>query len=100
MESRIQHKSNELSGGQRQRVAIARALVNKPAIILARTYRQPRLPEGNESMALFERLHAEGNTIVIVTHEHDIAECAHRISHISDGVVTKTKRRAGNISSQ
>ena len=78
---------------------IARALVNNPAIILARTYRQPRLPEENEIMALFRSSPPDGNAIVLVTHEHDIAEYAHRI-HISDGVVTKTKRRAGNISSQ
>jgi putative ABC transport system ATP-binding protein len=90
MESRMSHKPNELSGGQRQRVAIARALVNKPAIILADE------PTGNldsqtgkEIMALFDRLHAEGNTIVLVTHEHDIAEYAHRIIYIKDGVVAR-----------
>jgi putative ABC transport system ATP-binding protein len=90
MESRMGHKPNELSGGQRQRVAIARALVNKPAIILADE------PTGNldsqtgsEIMALFDRLHSEGNTIVLVTHEHDIAEYAHRIIYIKDGVVAK-----------
>jgi putative ABC transport system ATP-binding protein len=90
MEARMGHKPNELSGGQRQRVAIARALVNKPAIILADE------PTGNldsqtgsEIMALFDRLHSEGNTIVLVTHEHDIAEYAHRIIYIKDGVVAK-----------
>jgi putative ABC transport system ATP-binding protein len=90
METRMHHKPNELSGGQRQRVAIARALVNKPAIILADE------PTGNldsqtgkEIMALFDRLHAEGNTIVLVTHEHDIAEYAHRIIYIKDGVVAR-----------
>ena len=94
MESRMQHKPNELSGGQRQRVAIARALVNKPAIILADE------PTGNldsqtgtEIMTLFDRLHAEGNTIVLVTHEHDIAEYAHRIIHIRDGVVAKDEAK-------
>ena len=88
MESRMSHKPNELSGGQRQRVAIARALVNNPSIILADE------PTGNldsqtgvEIMALFDRLHQQGNTIVLVTHEHDIAEYAHRIIHIKDGQV-------------
>jgi putative ABC transport system ATP-binding protein len=94
MESRMHHKPNELSGGQRQRVAIARALVNKPSIILADE------PTGNldsqtglEIMALFDRLHAEGNTIVLVTHEHDIAEYAHRVIHIRDGVVAKDEQK-------
>jgi putative ABC transport system ATP-binding protein len=90
MEARMGHKPNELSGGQRQRVAIARALVNKPAIILAD---EPTgnldSQTGNEIMALFDRLHSEGNTIVLVTHEHDIAEYAHRIIYIKDGVVAK-----------
>ena len=88
MEPRMNHKPNELSGGQRQRVAIARALVNSPSIILADE------PTGNldsqtgvEIMALFDRLHQQGNTIVLVTHEHDIAEYAHRIIHIKDGKV-------------
>jgi len=95
MESRMHHKPNELSGGQRQRVAIARALVNDPSIILADE------PTGNldsqtgvEIMALFDRLHQQGNTIVLVTHEHDIAEYAHRVIHIRDGQVFSDQKTA------
>jgi putative ABC transport system ATP-binding protein len=90
MESRMMHKPSELSGGQRQRVAIARALVNRPSIILADE------PTGNldsqtgtEIMAILDGLQAQGNTIVLVTHEHDIAEYAHRVVHIKDGVVER-----------
>ncbi len=86
---RMMHKPNELSGGQRQRVAIARALVNSPSILLADE------PTGNldsktgdEIMTLFERLHEQGNTIILVTHEHDIAAHAHRIIHVRDGRVS------------
>jgi putative ABC transport system ATP-binding protein len=89
LSSRMNHKPNELSGGQRQRVAIARALVNRPSIILADE------PTGNldsktsvEIMALFDTLHANGNTIVLVTHEPDIAEYADRIISIRDGTVS------------
>lgn len=90
---RVTHKPNELSGGQRQRVAIARALVNHPSILLADE------PTGAldtktsiEIMALFEKLHAEGNTIILVTHEADIAERAHRIITIRDGEIEKDEK--------
>jgi putative ABC transport system ATP-binding protein len=93
LEQRMYHKPNELSGGQRQRVAIARALVNNPSILLAD---EPTgnldTATGNEIMGLFERLHQQGNTIVLVTHEHDIALHAHRIIHVRDGKVEKDER--------
>jgi putative ABC transport system ATP-binding protein len=95
LDQRMSHKPNELSGGQRQRVAIARALVNNPSILLADE------PTGNldsktgvEIMALFDRLHQAGNTIVLVTHEPDIAAHAHRIISIRDGQVEKDIPRA------
>lgn len=94
---RVDHKPNELSGGQRQRVAIARALVNNPSIILADE------PTGNldtktsiEIMGIFEKIHREGNTIILVTHEPDIAEHAHRIIRLRDGLV-ETDERNENV---
>ena len=93
LEKRMHHKPNELSGGQRQRVAVARALVNNPSILLAD---EPTgnldTATGNEIMALFERLYQQGNTIILVTHELDIALHAHRIIHIRDGKVEKDER--------
>lgn len=94
---RTDHKPNELSGGQRQRVAIARALVNKPAIILADE------PTGNldtktsiEIMEIFEKIHDAGNTVILVTHEPDISEYAHRIVRLRDGLI-ETDERNGHI---
>src|SRR3989475_1921703 len=93
---RMNHRPNELSGGQRQRVAIARALVNSPSILLADE------PTGNldsktgaEIMALFEELHGTGQTIVLVTHEHDIAAHAHRQIHLLDGKIARDERTEG-----
>lgn len=92
LENRALHKPNELSGGQRQRVAVARALVNSPSILLADE------PTGNldtktsyEIMDLFDQLHKKGNTIIVVTHEDDIAQYAHRIIRLRDGVVESDK---------
>jgi putative ABC transport system ATP-binding protein len=92
--NRMNHKPNELSGGQRQRVAIARALVNNPSIILADE------PTGNldsqtsaEIMSFLDHLQRQGNTIILVTHEHDIAEHAHRVLHILDGQINRDERK-------
>jgi putative ABC transport system ATP-binding protein len=88
LEDRAYHKPNEMSGGQCQRVAIARALVNNPSIILADE------PTGNldsktsvEIMDIFDKIHAKGNTVVLVTHEEDIAEFAHRVIRLRDGII-------------
>lgn len=95
---RMHHKPNELSGGERQRVAVARALVNKPSIILADE------PTGNldtktsyEIMELFEDIHRKGNTVIIVTHEEDIARYAHRIIRIRDGVIERDERNENKL---
>jgi putative ABC transport system ATP-binding protein len=92
---RAMHRPNELSGGQRQRVAIARALVNNPSILLAD---EPTgnldSKTGNEIMGVFDRLHQSGNTIVLVTHEAEIAAYAHRTIHIRDGQVERDVKRA------
>jgi len=95
---RMDHRPNQLSGGQRQRVSIARALVTRPALLLADE------PTGNldsrtshEIMALFDRLHRAGNTLVVVTHERDIAEHAHRVVTIRDGVIASDERRAAPL---
>jgi len=97
---RMDHRPNELSGGQRQRVAVARALINNPSIILADE------PTGNldtktsiEIMALFDDIHARGNTVILVTHEPDIAEYAHRVVRMRDGYIESDERQvpSGNL---
>ena len=100
LSDRTDHKPNELSGGQRQRVAIARALVNNPSIILADE------PTGNldtktsiEIMSIFEKIHDAGNTVIVVTHEPDIAEHAHRVVRLRDGLIESDKRNESVIRS-
>jgi putative ABC transport system ATP-binding protein len=94
LEDRMDHKPNQLSGGQRQRVAVGRALVNKPSIILADE------PTGNldsktslEIMTLFDEIHRQGNTVIVVTHEEDVAEHAHRVIRLRDGMVESDEQK-------
>src|SRR2546430_2668434 len=98
LDPRMMHKPNELSGGQRQRVAIARALVNNPSILLAD---EPTgnldSQTGNEIMALMDHLHSQGNTIVLVTHEHDISEYAHRVIYIRDGIIADDRKTGRKV---
>jgi putative ABC transport system ATP-binding protein len=93
---RIHHKPNELSGGQRQRVAVARALVNKPSILLAD---EPTgnldTKTGNEILALFEELSRRGNTLIVVTHEEEVARHARRIIRIRDGLIASDEKAQG-----
>jgi putative ABC transport system ATP-binding protein len=98
LDDRMDHQPNQLSGGQRQRVAVARALVNKPSIILADE------PTGNldsktsvEIMKLFGDIHAAGNTVILVTHEEDIAKYAHRIIRLRDGMIESDNRNEGHL---
>jgi putative ABC transport system ATP-binding protein len=96
MKARMTHRPTELSGGERQRVAIARALVNEPSLILADE------PTGNldsrtgrEILSLFHKIHGQGNTIIMVTHDHEVADQAQRIIHIRDGEIEKDERKGG-----
>jgi putative ABC transport system ATP-binding protein len=98
LDDRMDHQPNQLSGGQRQRVAVARALVNKPSIILADE------PTGNldsktsvEIMKLFGDIHAAGNTVILVTHEEDIAKYAHRIIRLRDGMIESDNLNKGHL---
>jgi len=99
LQDRMDHKPNQLSGGQRQRVAVARALVNRPSIILADE------PTGNldsktsvEIMNLFNEIHANGNTVILVTHEEDIAAYAHRVIRLRDGVIESDNKAPKDLS--
>ncbi|MFM7018297.1 ABC transporter ATP-binding protein [Flavobacterium sp.] len=98
LDDRMDHQPNQISGGQRQRVAVARALVNKPSIILADE------PTGNldsktsvEIMKLFGDIHAAGNTVILVTHEEDIAKYAHRIIRLRDGMIESDNQNEGHL---
>ena len=98
LSDRMDHQPNQLSGGQRQRVAIARALVNRPSIILADE------PTGNldsktsvEIMHLFNDIHKNGNTVIVVTHEEDIAKYAHRIIRLRDGIIESDQPNPGHL---
>jgi putative ABC transport system ATP-binding protein len=100
LEDRMDHQPNQLSGGQRQRVAVGRALVNHPSIILADE------PTGNldsktgvEIMALFDRIHADGNTVILVTHEEEIAKHAHRVIRLRDGIIESDVRNRNEVTS-
>ncbi|HNJ96463.1 MAG TPA: ATP-binding cassette domain-containing protein, partial [Ferruginibacter sp.] len=100
LDDRSHHKPNELSGGQAQRVAIARALINNPSIILADE------PTGNldtktsyEIMDILGKIHSEGNTVILVTHEEDISHYAHRVIRLRDGMIETDKQNANPVSS-
>ncbi|HNF45075.1 MAG TPA: ATP-binding cassette domain-containing protein, partial [Ferruginibacter sp.] len=99
LDDRSHHKPNELSGGQAQRVAIARALINNPSIILADE------PTGNldtktsyEIMDILGKIHSEGNTVILVTHEEDISQYAHRVIRLRDGLIETDKQNANPVS--